>query len=75
MTSTTNHKATKTPKGEQSRALILNTALDLLQQHGYEKTTMRAIARPCPVPLMRCCCTALTQTLQWIVSSRRAAGT
>jgi AcrR family transcriptional regulator len=35
---------TKTPKGEQTRELILNSALDLLAQHGYEKTTMRAIA-------------------------------
>ena len=45
------HKPTKTPKGEQSRALILNTALDLLQQHGYERTTMRAIARRAGVSL------------------------
>jgi AcrR family transcriptional regulator len=45
------HKPTKTPKGEQSRALILNTALDLLQQHGYEKTTMRAIAKRAGVSL------------------------
>jgi len=37
-------KPSKTPKGEQTRALILNTALDLLREHGYEKTTMRAIA-------------------------------
>jgi AcrR family transcriptional regulator len=45
------HKPTKTPKGEQSRALILNSALDLLQEHGYEKTTMRAIARRAGVSL------------------------
>src|SRR2546430_16903366 len=45
------HKPTKTPKGEQSRALILNTALDLLQEHGYEKTTMRAIAKRAGVSL------------------------
>jgi AcrR family transcriptional regulator len=38
-------KLTKTPKGEQTRELILSSALDLLQDHGYEKTTMRAIAR------------------------------
>lgn len=37
-------KSSKTPKGEQTKALILNTALDLLREHGYEKTTMRAIA-------------------------------
>jgi AcrR family transcriptional regulator len=51
MTSATSHKLTKTPKGEQSRALILNTALDLLQEHGYEKTTMRAIAKRAGVSL------------------------
>ena len=45
------HKPTKTAKGEQSRALILNTALDLLQKHGYEGTTMRAIARRAGVSL------------------------
>ena len=45
------HKPTKTPKGEQSRALILNSALDLLQEHGYEKTTMRAIAKRAGVSL------------------------
>jgi AcrR family transcriptional regulator len=37
-------QSTKTPKGEQTRELILNSALDLLAEHGYEKTTMRAIA-------------------------------
>ena len=51
MNSPTNHKTTKTPKGEQSRALILNTALDLLQERGYEKTTMRAIAKGAGVSL------------------------
>lgn len=34
----------KTAKGEQTRTLILNSALDLLADRGYEKTTMRAIA-------------------------------
>ena len=51
MDSASNHKLTKTAKGEQSRALILSTALDLLQQHGYEKTTMRAIAKRAGVSL------------------------
>src|SRR6266542_4150554 len=37
-------RATKTPKGEQTRALILQTALDLFRERGYEDTTMRAIA-------------------------------
>ena len=51
MDSATSHKPTKTPKGEQSRALILNTALELLQEHGYERTTMRAIAKRAGVSL------------------------
>jgi AcrR family transcriptional regulator len=37
-------EATLTPKGEQTRALILDTALALFQEYGYEQTTMRAIA-------------------------------
>ena len=45
------HKPTKTPKGGQTRELILNSALDLLQDHGYEKTTMRAIAQRAGVSL------------------------
>ena len=44
-------KAIRTPKGEQTRAQILNTALDLLNEHGYEKTTMRAIAGKAGVSL------------------------
>jgi len=51
MDSALTHKPTKTPKGEQTRALILNSALDLLQEHGYEKTTMRAIAKRAGVSL------------------------
>ena len=51
MNSVSSHKPTKTPKGEQTRELILNSALDLLQDHGYEKTTMRAIARRAGVSL------------------------
>ncbi|WP_377270599.1 TetR family transcriptional regulator [Peterkaempfera sp. SMS 1(5)a] len=35
----------KTDKSEQTRALILETAMRLFREHGYEKTTMRAIAR------------------------------
>ncbi|MET0396625.1 MAG: TetR family transcriptional regulator [Longimicrobiaceae bacterium] len=34
----------RTPKGEQTRALILDTALELFRERGYEDTTMRAIA-------------------------------
>jgi AcrR family transcriptional regulator len=44
-------KETKTPKGEQTRNLILNTALDLLAERGFEKTTMRAIAERAGVSL------------------------
>lgn len=32
-------------KSEQTRALIVETALRLFREHGYEATTMRAIAR------------------------------
>ncbi|WP_256960177.1 TetR/AcrR family transcriptional regulator, partial [Streptomyces scabiei] len=32
-------------KSEQTRALILETALRLFQERGYDKTTMRAIAQ------------------------------
>src|SRR5215213_10073455 len=34
----------KTRKGEQTRAEILETALTLFRERGYEDTTMRAIA-------------------------------
>ena len=34
----------KTRKGEQTRTRILETALRLFREQGYEKTTMRAIA-------------------------------
>ncbi|MDQ1727881.1 MAG: hypothetical protein QOD33_6 [Pyrinomonadaceae bacterium] len=43
--------ATKTAKGEQTKALILSTALELLQERGYEATTMRAIAAKAGVSL------------------------
>jgi len=42
---------TATAKGERTRALILNSALELLQTNGYEKTTMRAIAKRAGVSL------------------------
>jgi AcrR family transcriptional regulator len=44
-------KLTKTVKGEQTRALILKSALDLLAERGYEATTMRAIAEKAGVSL------------------------
>jgi AcrR family transcriptional regulator len=41
----------KTTKGEQTRAAILETALDLFRERGYEETTMRAIAERAEVSL------------------------
>ena len=41
----------KTVKGEQTKALILSTALEMLQERGYEQTTMRAIALKAGVSL------------------------
>ncbi|MFD5099619.1 TetR/AcrR family transcriptional regulator [Streptomyces albidochromogenes] len=35
----------KAPKSEHTRTLILETALQLFQDRGYDKTTMRAIAK------------------------------
>ena len=43
--------APKTRRGEASRAAILSAALDLFQDHGYEATTMRAIAQRAGVSL------------------------
>jgi AcrR family transcriptional regulator len=42
---------TRTAKGEQTRALILETALELFRERGYEDTTMRAIAERAGVAL------------------------
>ena len=39
-----NKKAAKTLKGDQTKALILETALEIFRERGYEETTMRAIA-------------------------------
>lgn len=41
----------KTRKGKQSRANIVNTALDLIRERGFEETTMRAIAEKAGVSL------------------------
>ncbi|MEN8653738.1 TetR family transcriptional regulator [Streptomyces sp. 21So2-11] len=38
-------KEAKAPKSEHTRALILETALRLFQEKGYDRTTMRAIAQ------------------------------
>ncbi len=42
---------TTTSKGEQTRARILETALALFRERGYEETTMRAIAERADVAL------------------------
>src|SRR5215470_5815351 len=41
----------KTSKGEQTRAVILETALEMFRERGYEETTMRAIAERADVSL------------------------
>lgn len=44
-------KAVKRLKGDQTRALILDTALTMFRERGYEQTTMRAIAAKAGVSL------------------------
>lgn len=41
----------KTQKGEQTKALILNAALEIFHERGYEETTMRAISKRAGVSL------------------------
>lgn len=41
----------KTTKGERTRARILETALDMFRERGYEQTTMRAVASRAGVSL------------------------
>jgi AcrR family transcriptional regulator len=41
----------KTQKGEQTKAAILNAALEIFHERGYEETTMRAIAERAGVSL------------------------
>ena len=43
--------AKKRPKGEQTRAKILESALALFMERGYEETTMRAVAEEAKVSL------------------------
>jgi AcrR family transcriptional regulator len=38
-------KSAKTQKGDQTKALILETAMEMFRERGYEQTTMRGIAR------------------------------
>jgi AcrR family transcriptional regulator len=42
---------TKTGKGDQTKALILETALDMFRERGYDETTMRAVAQKAGVSL------------------------
>ena len=44
-------KSAKTQKGDQTKAVILETALEMFQERGYEQTTMRAIAEKANVSL------------------------
>ena len=46
-----NSAATKTAKGEQTKAKIMNAALEMLRERGYGNTTMRAIADKAGVSL------------------------
>ena len=43
--------STKTQRGEQTKALILETALKMFRERGYEETTMRAVADKAGVSL------------------------
>lgn len=51
MTAKHKAKATKTGKGDQTRALILETALEMFRERGYDKTTMRDVAQKAGVSL------------------------
>ena len=51
MTAMRKKKSTKTLKGDQTKALILETALNIFRERGYEETTMRAIAEKAGVSL------------------------
>jgi AcrR family transcriptional regulator len=44
-------KTDKTSKGDQTKALILETALEMFRERGYDETTMRAIAEKAGVSL------------------------
>ena len=45
MSATRKRRSANTQKGDQTKALILETALEIFHERGYEQTTMRAIAR------------------------------
>ena len=45
MTAMRKKKTDKISKGDQTKALILDTALEMFRERGYDETTMRAIAK------------------------------
>jgi AcrR family transcriptional regulator len=47
----TTQKTDKLGKGDQTKALILETALEMFRERGYEQTTMRAVAQKAGVSL------------------------
>src|SRR3569832_1066559 len=51
MTAKHKKKETKTVKGDQTKALILETALEMFRESGYDNTTMRAVAQKAGVSL------------------------
>src|SRR2546426_2884768 len=51
MSSARQSVSTKTPRGEHTKALILETALEMFLERGYEETTMRGIAEKAGVSL------------------------
>ena len=51
MTAKHKKKVTKTVKGDQTKALILETALEMFRERGYDETTMRAVAQKAGVSL------------------------
>ena len=51
MTATRKKKTDKISKGDQTRALILETALEMFRERGYDETTMRAITQKAGVSL------------------------
>src|SRR5215470_6047116 len=48
---TMRQKTTKTVKGDQTKTLILETALEMFRERGYDETTMRAVAQKAGVSL------------------------
>jgi AcrR family transcriptional regulator len=51
MTVMRKQKSTKRGKGDQTKALILETALEMFRERGYDETTMRAVAQKAGVSL------------------------